>query len=46
VGLCFSGVMSASNASPTASSPKDAKPKITHGIANSKVGDTVMAKAK
>ena len=46
VALCFSGVTSASNASPTASSPNDAKPKITHGIANSKVGDTVMAKSE
>ena len=37
VGLNLSGVTSASNASPTPSSPKDAKPKTTHGIAKSEV---------
>ncbi len=43
---CFSGVTSASRASPTASSPKDAKPKITHGIVSKMFGEIVMARSE
>src|SRR3972149_11437415 len=39
--LCFSGVKAASNASPTVSSPKAAKPKTMQGTTSSRVGVVV-----